>query len=419
MRIVALLFGAAAVPRILYLLLFDPHFEGQYWALSDSLVRTGTFTIDEVPITDFEPLYPTFLAIARLLVGPSVVAVQLVQIACASLGAVLLFQLTSTLTGSRRPALIAALLFAANPLLIRHASSLTDSSLTTVLLVGFAAASAARYGTRGAVLPAVWLGLAVLSRMTVLPIVILMAAIHTWRGQVRDAAVVAVIVALMVVPWMVRNHRANGAWWPTRSGLNLYIGNSPYTAALLPDHDLDLLEPVAYDQASVARPDLSPDSAEYASQIDTYLSTVSIAHMIESPVATVTQKLENMLFFVSPYLIPHYVTGPDTRVRIEPPDSAIVEDFVVRPRLQILSHAFSSSVVLVAAAAGVYLRRGKLAADAVLWAVFLSFVFVHAMYFPATRYRAPMEFVLFHYAGVAMANLDVRRVWNHGRGRER
>ena len=106
-------------------------------------MRTGTFTIDGFPVTDFEPLYPLFLAGARLIAGESALAVQLIQIALASAGAVLLFRLTRAHTGSPRAGVIAGLLFAAYPLLIRHAATMSDSSLTTVLLIGFAAASAA------------------------------------------------------------------------------------------------------------------------------------------------------------------------------------------------------------------------------------------------------------------------------------
>ena len=130
MKPAAILFCAAALPRLAYLLLIRPPIESQYWALSGSLVRTGTFTIDGLPVTDFEPLYPLFLAGARLIARDSVLAVQLMQIAVASLGAVLLYRLVLGRTGSARAGVFGGLLFAGYPLLVRHAATVGDSSLT-------------------------------------------------------------------------------------------------------------------------------------------------------------------------------------------------------------------------------------------------------------------------------------------------
>ena len=372
-------------------------------------MRTGTFTIDGLPVTDFEPLYPLFLAGARLIAGESALAVQLIQIALASTGAVLLFRLTRAQTGSPRAGVIAGLLFAAYPLLIRHAATMSDSSLTTVLLIGFAAASAAMTSVATAVLAGLWLGLSVLSRAMVLPLVPLVGAMLVLRGRVRDAVAVATVATLVMLPWWIRNYTVNGSWLPTRSGINLFIGNSPYTAALLPDYDLDLLEAPAYELASVARPDIVPGAADYIPRIDAYFTRASIEHMKASPFVTVAEKFRNAVYFLSPRLSPHYVSGPETRVRLDPPDKVFVEDPLVRPWSDVMSHTLAASFVMAAAAFGVYLRRRVLAQDAVLWAIVGVFVLVYAIYVPATRYRAPMEFVFLFYAAVALEYAIERR----------
>jgi hypothetical protein len=405
MKPAAIVFCAAVLPRLAYLLLIRPPTESQYWALAGSLVRTGTFTIDGLPVTDFEPLYPLFLAGARLVARDSVLAVQLMQIAVASLGAVLLYRLVLGRTGSPRAAVIAGLLFAGYPLLVRHAATVGDSSLTTVLLVGFAGAATSIAGAASAAIAGVWLGLSVLSRAMVLPLVALVAAVLVWRGQARDAVVVAGVALLLVLPWWIRNQRANGSWWPTRSGINLFIGNSPFTAALVPDYDLDLLEPVAYELAATARPDIVPGSADYIPRIDAYLTSAAIERMKASPVRTITEKLANAGYFLSPRLVPLYVSGPETRVTLGPSDTVVVEAPVTRPRIEVISHTLAASFVLLAALAGVYARRHLLSQDAVLWAIAGVFVVVYAVYVPATRYRAPMEFVFFFYAAVALARI--------------
>ena len=58
--------------------------------------------------------------------------------------------------------------------------------------------------------------------------------------------------------------------------------------------------------------------------------------------------------------------------------------------------------MLALAVAGVWLRRRDIGRDAILWCVVVTFVAAHALYFPTTRYRVPMEFVLLFYAAVAL-----------------
>jgi uncharacterized membrane protein len=49
------------------------------------------------------------------------------------------------------------------------------------------------------------------------------------------------------------------------------------------------------------------------------------------------------------------------------------------------------------------MRRRDWRRDAILWSNAAVLILVHVVYFPATRYRAPMEFVLLFYAAVALA----------------
>jgi hypothetical protein len=401
MRVEALLFLIAAVPRVVYLFTLRPRFESPYWALSGSLIRTGTLSVDGIPITDFEPLYPIFLAGVRTIVGDSILGAQLAQVALASFGAVLMFRLTCALTGSRRPAIVAAMLFAIHPMLVRHASSASDSALTSVLVLAFVGASISERS--GSIIPGLWLGLAVLSRATLMPLIPLAAIVQAWRGKIVAAVLVVGVAACALAPWILRSYLVNGSWLPTRSGINLYIGNSPYTPALFPEHDLDLLEGPAYQMASAARPDIAPDDPDYVVRINAYLTRASVAHMLQSPLSTARLKLEKVAYFLSPYLTPHYVAGPQSRVRLAPPATVIVENFVERPPFQIVVYFVFTAFVMAAAVVGVYLRRQTIRTEAMLWAVALTVVTVHTIYFPASRYRTPMSFVFLHYAAIALS----------------
>jgi len=81
---------------------------------------------------------------------------------------------------------------------------------------------------------------------------------------------------------------------------------------------------------------------------------------------------------------------------------------VPRPTSEIVAHAVATLVLLLGCAAGVYRRRRALYRDAILWAIAVTFVAVNAIYVPATRYTAPMQFVLIFYSAVALARLRER-----------
>jgi hypothetical protein len=60
------------------------------------------------------------------------------------------------------------------------------------------------------------------------------------------------------------------------------------------------------------------------------------------------------------------------------------------------------------AAAAFYLRAADVRRDAILWSIVVTFALVHMVYFPAVRYREPMEFVLLFYCAVGLDALARR-----------
>jgi hypothetical protein len=393
-----------SLPRLIYLLVSTPPFSGTYWALSDGLLRDGSLAVDGQKTTEFEPLYPIFLAVSRVLVAHHVFLVQLLQIGVAAIGAVCLYRLTNALTGRSRVAAIATVLYALTPLLIREAVVHSESALFTTLLIAFAGAFVAATTTPRAALAGLWLGLAVLTRTTALPLLALGPAVLVAGGRYRAALAMPLVALLVVLPLPIRNHMVNGSLWPTRSGLNLFIGNSIYTSALLPDQDLDILQEQASSLVDARLPDvdaLSPQSAEHA--IDRFLTREALAYIAEHPFQALWQKALNVSYFFSPRLTPYCVATAETRIVTGPTGRIMVEHTQARPIFEVIAYAVSSSVVLVCALAGIYLRRRRLGDDAILGCVVLTFVTVNAVYNPATRYRAPMEFVLLFYAATALA----------------
>ena len=95
------------------------------------------------------------------------------------------------------------------------------------------------------------LGLLMLTRTSFVVAAVGAAVWLAWQGRPLGARLAAVLVltALLVEsPWLVRNIRVDGSPLPSRIGENLYLSTSAY-ASVLPLHDIDLLVPLALEDA--------------------------------------------------------------------------------------------------------------------------------------------------------------------------
>lgn len=395
-------FFAAVLLRLAYFVAvqtpFLPFEKSAYWGLASSLLLNGSLVDGGNRVTDFEPLYPIFLAATRLLTGDSALIAQMVQAVTASIGTIYLYLLADVLTGRRQIAVIAALLYALDPLLIRQAAAPAESALITTLLIAFTYYFVAGATTAKMALAGTALGLVVLTRMMTLPLAGFAAALLITHRRFRAALALALPLFVLLLPFLIRNWSVNGSLWPTRSGLNLYIGNSPYTAALLPDYDLDILQ----EQAAVIVLPFSRDSPDFSRAADELLARHALDYIREDPVRSLRHKALNALYFFSPRLVPYYLAGPDTRIVTNQSGHVVVENAERRPAVEHVAYSAFYAPVFLAALAGIYVRRRNLRRDAILWCVVANFVVIYTLYFPATRYRGPMEFVLLLYAAVAL-----------------
>ena len=377
----------AALPRLVYLVVHPPADLHVYRALADGLLRDGTLSIDGQPTTMYEPLYPMLLAAGRLAFGRPFL-VDLLQIAVASLGAALLFRLALELTHDVRVSTLAAVLYAIDPLLVREAAAHSESALFTTLLIAFAATAVSAETPLAAGAAGLSLGLAMLTRTAAAPLLLLAPAALLMQRAPRSAIILFATAAIVVLPLPLRNHALNGSWWPTRSGVNLYIGNSPRTAALLPQEDLDELQVDADRVVHERLPNVDALPGPAAEQaIDQLLTAEAWRFMTAHPWRTAAAKIVNVGYVFSPRIIPYR------------------QDEQPRPLADVLAYAIFSSAITICAAVGVYLRRRRLGGDAVLWCIAATVIAVNVLYVPATRYRAPMEFVLLFYAAAAIGRI--------------
>ncbi len=390
---------AAALPRLLYLILVRPDFGGDYWDLATGLRRWGTFGFEGFQTTRFQPLYPLFIAAVRSVARDSPAVVQVAQVALAALGAVFLYRLVVELAG-RRTARLTVGLYAVYPLLIRHSADASDTALTVTLLLGFAASFVTADTPRRAAGAGIWLGLAVLTRSVVLPVAVLAAMLLLARRRASAAAALVGAVLIVMAPWGLRNTALNGWPMPTRSGLNLFIANSEYTPDLLPAYGPDVLVPYAN---AVIAPLPGRGSVPVRERVmDIAWTRAALGAIRERPGAIAWLKLRNLGYFFSPRLVPTHESTAESDIRFGADHAFEVVHSPPRSTFHQVVYTLSYTPILMLAIAGVYFRRGALSDDAILWCLLATVAVVHVVYFPTTRYRAIVDFVLLFYAAVAI-----------------
>jgi hypothetical protein len=392
--------GLAAAVRLAYLLAARPAFTIYYWEAASSLLHDGSLSIGGAKTAALEPLYPIFLAAVRLAVGDRPLLVQSAQALIAASGALFLYRLAFEITAKHQTAMIAASLFAVYPLLVRHSVDGTESALVTALLIAFACRFVGMRTTVDAVVVGVLLGGAILTRIVALPLLAMAPSIAA-RKSGRSAVAMAGAALIVLAPYAVRNYRLSGVLLPARDGINLFISNSEYSAGVVAEYGPDILMPFAQSRlASEGLADL-PMTPQAEQQSDAAFRALALAEVRRHPSDTVRLKLANLITFFSPMLVPHFVMSGSTSIQLGPDGQSVVTGAVTRPLRDRMLYTVSYSVVAGLALIGVYRRRRYLAGDdAILWAVLLTFAAVHAVYFPSTRYRAPVEFVLLLYAAV-------------------
>jgi 4-amino-4-deoxy-L-arabinose transferase-like glycosyltransferase len=189
----------------------------EYFALSDSLLAAGHFALPGEAYEYFRtPGYPAFAATIVYVTG-SYAAVTFIQILLTFITALLLLRVVTRMC-PRPTGEIASLLFLANPLVLTLSLQvMTDALFTFLLFAGIAALVVylPRRPLLATVLAALLFDAAVYVRpMGILALPICIAPILISRLSVQRkltyAALLVGIVALLMLPWMVRNRVHSG-----------------------------------------------------------------------------------------------------------------------------------------------------------------------------------------------------------------
>jgi 4-amino-4-deoxy-L-arabinose transferase-like glycosyltransferase len=211
----------------------------------------GYIGVDAAPTAAWPPGYPVALAGLYLLVGPSVLAAKLLNVALAA-GSVLLTYLIACELGRPVAGLVAAAILAVFPGWVLFAP-LVLSEVLFVFLFCLALWLFVRWDARGGAGAGSWLGLgAFLGAMSLvrgvgfflLPVFASARLLEgaSWRAVGRLTLAAAAGIVLAVLPWTVRNQLRLG--YPiliaSDGAFALYVGNSPIATGY---HDMTMREP--------------------------------------------------------------------------------------------------------------------------------------------------------------------------------
>lgn len=393
-------FAICVAPRLAALVVFPNAAPTYYDDLARSLLASGQLGFDGVPSTYIEPLYPAFLAAARIIAGDSLRLVILLQIVVAGIGGVLLCRLGSRLSNPRA-GFYAAVFYALDPYLVRQSLALLEVTLCTTLAIAVTLQLSRVERARDAVACGALFGLLLLTRVSVMPACVAGAIWLAWEGRRRLALVMVVTTLAVQAPWLWRNARVDGSPLPSRLGENLYLSTSRY-ADIVPVHDIDLLIPLALAEVepAVKNMRLAPNLEQRA--LDEAMLDRARAFIRERPGRVVWLKVRNALYLLSPQVLPRYMKSPDAFAAVE---GGVVRTFNEqrRPLSQEVPHTVVRSALLLLAAVGLARRRlsGR---DAPLLIMLGTQAAVCVAFFPTTRLMAPVMFVAMWYAAIGVTS---------------
>lgn len=370
-----------------------------YWQLADGLREHGTLFLNGQPTAAFEPLYPAFIAAARWIHdAPSFVI--LAQIAVSCLGAFLLMRLARAMSDRDDAALAAGLVYAVYPYLVRQASAWMEITLLSTLLLGGWLAWAR--GRRHLAVTA--LACAALTRMTILPVLLVSVFLLFRREGWRRGLIGAAIATVLIGPLMARTFRLERSVLPTRQGENLYVGNNAYAAQMIPRYDLDLLS----GEGAVlvrARLGLAPDADIPPAVLDHELTSEALRYLAADPWRALKAKAMNVVYFFDPRIVPYEPMDDDTTLSVTADGRVVIDRPRIRPAWQGLTHTAAWVPVLVLGLAGMWRRYrfGRMGdLDVVCLGSVVALTAVAAVYFPTTRMRMPLDPLFMAYAACAL-----------------
>jgi 4-amino-4-deoxy-L-arabinose transferase-like glycosyltransferase len=318
------------------------------------------------------PGYPVFLAVLAAPLPATILALRLGQGVLAGLGSALVYALAAPLAGSR-PALIAAAIYALDPLLVVSAGLLYPETAAALLLAIaiLAAWRASRDSLGNSSLAGVLLGAVTLLRPVALVLVPVAAAWIAFAVDVsprRAAAHLGLVLTgalLVLAPWTYRNYRVRGQLAPI---------------AVAGTHT-----------APVTREDLAKDGLT--------VSMVKKAWTDPAAFAARTARQFVQFWELAPTRLK--TDDPALRAALHQKDPRLPTGALVPPGLRDLVSTLLSAVEFGLALVGLIILWRMRSREALLISlVTIAFALGYALFVAKLRYRIPVLPLVFVLAGV-------------------
>lgn len=389
------LVGLALLLRVSFLVSYD-HVpvsdETDYLELTTSIVDTRSYSIGGVPSAFRPPGYPAFLAAIRVIFGPSLVVIRIIQMFL-DIGIVVGLYAMG-LNYGRIVAAFAGLLWALFPPAILYSSLVLSETFSAFLLVALFVTLTSQAWPASAVrllVAGLLAGVLVLVKAWVLLFAIGVILLLWIRTQARSKLLLfSAGLLLIIAPWMMRNVIVFGSpLISTNAGINLYMGNNPSATGAYKAGLPDTLLAVSHDELEFHRLSLS----------------LAIGHILQDPASFVGR---------IPVKIAHTFRGEGELLvwafhpNIRDKTSSFSDKYRSLPLTLILGVNFFYMTFLLIGIAGV-LRFWQSEHTSLTVLLSGTLVAVHAMFFGGSRFH----FLLMPLMTLFAARLlpDVRHTW--------
>jgi hypothetical protein len=210
-----------------------------YRALSENLARFRVLG-ENTEATAYRPsLYPILLSVAGTLPRVTPLGVALLHLALGLATIRIVWRLATRHLGpnGQHAAILAALFVALDPILLYQSAQVMTETLATylaMLCLNHLTRLNRNPSLRRAIVAGAALGLAALCRPTFLawfPLIVIVLALQlgNWRPWLRVAVPLTISMALVQLPWVIRNqqHLGHPVLATTHGGYTLLLGNNP------------------------------------------------------------------------------------------------------------------------------------------------------------------------------------------------
>ncbi|MBI5647596.1 MAG: glycosyltransferase family 39 protein [Ignavibacteriae bacterium] len=339
------------------------------------------------------PLYPYLLALLGGAGDPNLLA-RLVQCLLGAATAVMTGMIAARLWNTRA-GLAAGLLVAVSPELLFYDTMLLTESLLAFSLTAHLAVllRLEKYGRpRDAVVSGLALGVALVTRFSLILYPVLLAAVYM-RGRTRGTApalrlqgLLAASALLVIIPFTIRNALVEGVFVPVTSagGYNFHAGNNGSAQGW---YNVPEGVDIAKDPNGELEAERALGRALTSSETSSYWFSVAGRWISDNPVRFMGLLGRKVLLFFHPADIEQ--TGLSMGfIRRE---YGTLLDLPLPPFLVLLGFAITGYVFVLRA------RRGAVVPPV----LFAAFVLSTALFFIAGRFRVPLIPVLAVYGGIA------------------